>query len=151
MILRNKTMNDCRKASKLLGFLTWCLNSDLAASVASNYGFATLAPSVKNLVFNSFNQITCQGLPVVGTCDLGYYYDNSTSACLPCPPGSYSGTFSLTSCQVCPLGTASSVEGASYCPSCTKTEYADSQGQLTCNICPTNSMTGILGATNASQ
>ena len=80
-----------------------------------------------------------QGALMCTLCGAGLYGTgtgrvDSTSGCIQCPPGSYSGTMglqALTACQLCASGTYSPTFGATsvaVCGNCAKGTYSTSEG-----------------------
>lgn len=55
---------DCLKAQKLLEFVRWALTDAGAAKRASELGYATLPPTVRDKVFAMLATVTCDGKPV---------------------------------------------------------------------------------------
>ncbi len=56
--------NDCVKAQKLLEFVRWALTDAGAAKRASDLGYATLPPTVRDKVFATLATVTCDGQPL---------------------------------------------------------------------------------------
>ncbi|MBN1888899.1 MAG: phosphate ABC transporter substrate-binding protein PstS [Thermoflexales bacterium] len=55
---------DCVKAQKLLDFVQWALTDEGAAKRASDLGYATLPPTVRDKVFAVLATTTCDGAPL---------------------------------------------------------------------------------------
>jgi hypothetical protein len=65
MILHTQNMQDCLKAQKLLGFLTWALTDPAAAKRAGDLGYSVLPDAVRSQVLSKLGQVTCNGKPVM--------------------------------------------------------------------------------------
>jgi len=73
------------------------------------------------------------------TCSAGSYRNGS--ACLSCPPGSFSNRAGSTACSVCPAGSFSSSAGASSCGLCSAGRYS-SPGSPSCSVCAAGTFSG---------
>lgn len=64
VILHTKSMDDCIKAEKLLGYMRWTLTDPTAAKRASDMGYAVLPDSVRSRVLAKFDEVSCNNQPV---------------------------------------------------------------------------------------
>lgn len=64
MILRMKSMQDCAKASKLVGFIKWALTDPGAAKQAAGLGYLPLPTAVRDTVLQKMATMTCKDQPV---------------------------------------------------------------------------------------
>jgi len=65
IILHTTSMKDCVKASKIMEYLQWALNDPGAASMATKLGYSVLPDAVKAKVLAAYQQVTCNGQPVI--------------------------------------------------------------------------------------
>ena len=65
IILHTTSMTDCVKAAKILEYLQWALNDAGAASMAKKLGYSVLPDAVKAKVLAAYQQVTCNGQPVL--------------------------------------------------------------------------------------
>ena len=65
LVLHQTSMTDCVKASKLLEYIVWTETDPAAAKRATDLGYATLPPSVRDLVVAKLGEVTCNGSPVM--------------------------------------------------------------------------------------
>lgn len=65
IILHTTSMDDCQKAEKLLGFLTWALNDEAAAKRAADLGYSVLPEAVRAKVMARMGEVTCNSQPVL--------------------------------------------------------------------------------------
>jgi phosphate transport system substrate-binding protein len=65
IILHTSNMQDCAKAEKLLGYLTWALTDAGAAQRAGALGYSVLPDSVREKVMAKLAEVTCNGQPVM--------------------------------------------------------------------------------------
>jgi phosphate transport system substrate-binding protein len=63
-LIVNKDYQDCKKAEKLIGFVTWALTDKGAADRATKLLYAPLPGDVQTKVVSTAKAITCQGKPV---------------------------------------------------------------------------------------
>ncbi|XP_022103007.1 sushi, von Willebrand factor type A, EGF and pentraxin domain-containing protein 1-like [Acanthaster planci] len=108
---------------------------------------------------------------VCSACSSGFLYDNSTSECRFCPRGYYQTEQAQFSCDQCPPGTTTVVEGANNktwceeaclagnfssngivpCFKCMLGEYQPLPGQTSCVACPNGTTTQDYGAQSLNQ
>ena len=65
IILHMTTMDDCVKAQKLVGYLTWALSDPAAAKRAADLGYSVLPDTVRANVLAKLSEVTCQGKTVL--------------------------------------------------------------------------------------
>ena len=65
IILHTKSMEDCTKAAKLMGFLNWALSDPAAAKRAADLGYAVLPDAVRSKVMAKLGEVTCKDQPVM--------------------------------------------------------------------------------------
>ena len=65
IILHTKSMTDCVKAEKLLGFIKWALTDAGAAQRAAELGYSVLPDAVRDRVLAKLGEVTCNGNPVL--------------------------------------------------------------------------------------
>ena len=65
IILHTTSMTDCVKAAKILEYLQWSLNDPGAAAMANKLGYSVLPDAVKAKVLAAYQQVTCNGQPVL--------------------------------------------------------------------------------------
>ena len=65
IILHTTSMTDCVKAKKLLEFFMWAMTDPSATKRAGDMGYSVLPEAVRELVFAKFNEVTCNGQPVL--------------------------------------------------------------------------------------
>ncbi|XP_022105727.1 sushi, von Willebrand factor type A, EGF and pentraxin domain-containing protein 1-like [Acanthaster planci] len=104
-------------------------------------------------------------------CSTGFFYDNSTGECHFCPRGYYQEAQAQFTCDQCPPGTTTVVEGAKNetwceeaclagsfssngvvpCLECMQGEYQPLPGQTSCVACPNGTTTQDYGAQSFNQ
>jgi phosphate transport system substrate-binding protein len=67
LVLHTQSMTDCVKAQKLLEYITWTQTDPAAAKRASELGYATLPPTVRDQVLAKLSEVTCNGQPVMAS------------------------------------------------------------------------------------
>jgi phosphate transport system substrate-binding protein len=65
LVLHQTSMTDCVKAQKLLEYIEWTQTDPGAIKRATDLGYATLPPAVRDLVFAKLGEVTCNGQPVM--------------------------------------------------------------------------------------
>jgi phosphate transport system substrate-binding protein len=65
LVLHQTSMTDCVKASKLLEYVKWTETDPAAAKRATDLGYATLPPAVRDQVLAKLSEVTCNGSPVM--------------------------------------------------------------------------------------
>jgi phosphate transport system substrate-binding protein len=65
LVLHQTSMTDCVKASKLLEYIVWTETDPAATKRATDLGYATLPPAVRDLVVAKLGEVTCNGSPVM--------------------------------------------------------------------------------------
>ena len=65
LVLHTSSMTDCVKAQKLLEYITWTQTDPGAAQRATDLGYATLPPDVRDQVLAKLDEVTCNGEPVM--------------------------------------------------------------------------------------
>ena len=64
LVLHQTSMTDCVKAQKLLEYIVWTQTDPAAAKRATDLGYATLPPAVRDQVLAKLGEVTCNGQPV---------------------------------------------------------------------------------------
>jgi ABC-type phosphate transport system substrate-binding protein len=65
LVLHTTSMTDCVKAQKLLEYIKWTQTDPGAAKRATDLGYATLPPAVRDQVLAKLGEVTCNGQPVI--------------------------------------------------------------------------------------
>lgn len=65
LVLHQTSMTDCTKAQKLLEYIKWTETDPAAAKRATDLGYATLPPAVRDKVLAKLGEVTCNGQPVM--------------------------------------------------------------------------------------
>jgi phosphate transport system substrate-binding protein len=65
LVLHQTSMTDCVKAQKLLEYIKWTETDPAAAKRATDLGYSTLPPSVRDQVLAKLGEVTCNGQPVM--------------------------------------------------------------------------------------
>jgi phosphate transport system substrate-binding protein len=65
IILHTTSMTDCVKAAKILEYLNWALTDPGAAQIANKLGYSVLPDAVRTKVLAAYQQVTCNGQPVL--------------------------------------------------------------------------------------
>ena len=65
LVLHQTSMTDCVKAQKLLEYIKWTETDPAAAKRATDLGYATLPPAVRDKVLAKLGEVTCNGQPVM--------------------------------------------------------------------------------------
>jgi hypothetical protein len=87
-------------------------------------------------------------------CPQGSYFNQSSSTCALCSPGTFSGTSGQLSCSVCPTGKFSERPNASHCDSCTEGRWSDTTGLSSssqCKYCSTGKFGNLIGLSICSD
>jgi hypothetical protein len=74
-------------------------------------------------------------------CDPGYFFDISSSLCLECPSGQFSGFSGLTVCSSCSPGSFSSGSASSSCINCPIATFGNQTASTFCDSCTSNAIT----------
>jgi phosphate transport system substrate-binding protein len=64
LVLHQTSMTDCVKAAKLLEYIKWTETDPTAAKRATDLGYATPPPAVRDQVLAKLGEVTCNGSPV---------------------------------------------------------------------------------------
>jgi phosphate transport system substrate-binding protein len=65
LILHTTSMQDCVKAGKLLGYITWSLTDAAAAKRAEALGYAVLPEAIREQVLAKLGEVSCDGKQVM--------------------------------------------------------------------------------------
>lgn len=65
LVLHTSSMTDCVKAQKLIEFIQWAETDPAAAQRATDLGYATLPPAVRDQVMAKLGEVTCNGQKVM--------------------------------------------------------------------------------------
>ncbi len=65
LVLHQTGMTDCVKAQKLIEYIQWTQTDPGAIKRATDLGYATLPPTVRDKVFAKLGELTCKGQPVM--------------------------------------------------------------------------------------
>jgi phosphate transport system substrate-binding protein len=65
LVLHTQSMTDCVKAQKLIEYIEWSQTDPGAIQRATDLGYATLPPAVRDQVFAKLGEVTCNGQPVM--------------------------------------------------------------------------------------
>jgi phosphate transport system substrate-binding protein len=65
LVLHTTSMTDCVKAQKLIEFIQWAETDPAAAQRATDLGYATLPPAVRDQVMARLGEVTCNGQKVM--------------------------------------------------------------------------------------
>jgi hypothetical protein len=82
-------------------------------------------------------------------CPAGYFFNFSSSECLPCSLGQFSSTLnSGSSCLLCTPGSFSNTSGSTFCQNCSIGRHGPSSGLSTCVECESGTYTSVNGSEN---
>jgi hypothetical protein len=115
--------------------------SECKQCTAGTFGSAVAAASentCENCPLNTYSEVSgsadctaCPGTEIteetgansveqcITKCEIGSGFDESSGACVPCAPGTYSDTFDAYACRLCPSNTFSTAVAATTASTCT--------------------------------